>query len=88
MTATDTSLRVGLVGCGKMGLHHLAAIAKAPGANVVGIADPLADAAELKGLISGGRTNRRDVAALLEEARPDVVHIVTPPHTHSRSRGR
>ncbi len=44
----EATLRVGLVGCGKMGLHHLAAIAKAPGAKVVGIADPLADAADLK----------------------------------------
>ena len=32
MTAHNTTLRVGLVGCGKMGLHHLAAIAKAPAA--------------------------------------------------------
>ena len=82
MTAHNTTLRVGLVGCGKMGLHHLAAIAKAPGATVVGIADPLADAAELKGLIPADARLVPDVATLLKEARPDVVHIVTPPHTH------
>ena len=82
MTAHTTALRVGLVGCGKMGLHHLAAIAKAPGATVVGIADPLADAAELTGLIPADARVVPDVATLLKEARPDVVHIVTPPHTH------
>jgi predicted dehydrogenase/nucleoside-diphosphate-sugar epimerase len=65
-----------------MGLHHLAAIAKAPGATVVGIADPLADAAELKGLIPADARLVPDVATLLAEARPHVVHIVTPPHTH------
>ena len=47
MAQHDTTLRVGLVGCGKMGLHHLAAVAKVPGATVVGIADPLADAVEV-----------------------------------------
>ncbi len=82
MTQHNTTVRVGLVGCGKMGLHHLAAIAKAPGATVVGIADPLADVAELKGLIPADARIVADVAALLAEAKPDVVHIVTPPHTH------
>jgi predicted dehydrogenase/nucleoside-diphosphate-sugar epimerase len=83
MTQHDTTLRVGLVGCGKMGLHHLAAIAKAPGVSVVGIADPLADAEELKGLIPADARIVADLAALLTETRPDVVHIVTPPHTHA-----
>jgi predicted dehydrogenase/nucleoside-diphosphate-sugar epimerase len=82
MTQHDTTIRVGLVGCGKMGLHHLAAIAKAPGAKVVGIADPLADADDLKGLIPADARIVADVGALLAETRPDVVHVVTPPHTH------
>jgi predicted dehydrogenase/nucleoside-diphosphate-sugar epimerase len=82
MTQHDTTLRVGLVGCGKMGLHHLAAIARAPGAKVVGIADPLADAEDLKGLIPADARIVADVGALLAETRPAVVHVVTPPHTH------
>jgi predicted dehydrogenase/nucleoside-diphosphate-sugar epimerase len=65
-----------------MGLHHLAAIAKVADATVVGIADPLADAEELQGLIPSDARIVSDVGALLSEARPDVVHIVTPPHTH------
>jgi predicted dehydrogenase len=65
-----------------MGLHHLTAIARAPGAKVVGIADPLADTEELKGLIPEDARIVSDVGALLAETRPDVVHVVTPPHTH------
>jgi predicted dehydrogenase len=83
MTEHNTTLRVGLVGCGKMGLHHLAAIAKAPGATVVGVADPLADPVELKGFIPADARVVADVEALLTDTRPDVVHIVTPPHTHA-----
>ncbi len=82
MTAHTPTIRVGLIGCGKMGLHHLSAIAKVPGATVVGIADPVADAAELQGLIPADARLVPDVTTLLQEARPDVVHIVTPPHTH------
>jgi len=82
MTEHNRTLRVALVGCGKMGLHHLAAIAKAPGAKVVGIADPLANAEELKGLIPADARLVADVTTLLAETKPDVVHVVTPPHTH------
>jgi predicted dehydrogenase/nucleoside-diphosphate-sugar epimerase len=83
LTQQETILRVGLVGCGKMGLHHLAAIAKAPDARLVGIADPLADAEDLKGLIPADVRIVADVGALVAETRPDVVHIVTPPQTHA-----
>ena len=82
MTDHKTPLRVALVGCGKMGLHHLAAIKKTAGATLVGIADPLADADDLKDLIPRDATIFADVATMLKEARPDVAHIVTPPHTH------
>jgi predicted dehydrogenase/nucleoside-diphosphate-sugar epimerase len=82
MTDQKAPLRVVLVGCGKMGLHHLAAIKKTAGAMLVGIVDPLADADELKDLIPREARIFADVATMLEEARPDVAHIVTPPHTH------
>jgi len=58
-------LRVGLIGAGRMGRHHLKAVAASGVATVVGVADPSASREEL------GR------------AKPDVVHIVTPPATHA-----
>jgi predicted dehydrogenase/uncharacterized protein YbjT (DUF2867 family) len=82
MTKNSGTLRVGLAGCGKMGLHHAAAIARAPGARLVGVADPLVDRDDLKDLVPSDAVVVKDVAALLSEAQPDVVHIVTPPHTH------
>lgn len=82
MTEHNTPLRVGLVGCGKMGLHHLAAIKRTPGATLVGIVDPQADADELKDLIPQDARIFADLTTMLREARPEVAHIVTPPHTH------
>jgi predicted dehydrogenase/nucleoside-diphosphate-sugar epimerase len=76
-------LRVGLIGCGKMGMQHLKAIAQIPGATVVGIADPAASDDEIRPLLSTGTRIVPDAATLLQEIRPDVVHIVTPPATHA-----
>jgi predicted dehydrogenase/nucleoside-diphosphate-sugar epimerase len=82
MNDQSKPLRVALVGVGKMGLHHLAAITKTPGAVLIGIVDPLADAEELRELIPSDARIFRDLTTMLNDARPDVAHIVTPPHTH------
>lgn len=66
-----------------MGLHHLKAIAANPHANVVGIADPTADAEALRPLVPEDAVIMSTASELLERTRPDVVHIVTPPSTHA-----
>ena len=75
-------LRVGLIGSGKMGRHHLKAIAASSRAIVVGVADPAASADELASLLPDGAKVVSSAAELFTQARPDVVHIVTPPSTH------
>jgi predicted dehydrogenase/nucleoside-diphosphate-sugar epimerase len=76
-------LRVGLIGSGKMGQHHLKAIAASQLATVVGVADPAASPEELAAVLPAGAIVVRSAAELLGQARPDVVHIVTPPGTHA-----
>jgi predicted dehydrogenase/nucleoside-diphosphate-sugar epimerase len=76
-------LRVALFGCGRMGLQHLRAIASAGEAVVAGIADPALDRGALEGLLPPDAAVCADPAELLERARPDVVHVVTPPETHA-----
>lgn len=78
------TIRVGLIGCGKMGLAHLRAISRAGGAVVVGIADPAASAESLRPLVGPGVRIVATVDQLLKETSPDIVHIVTPPATHAR----
>lgn len=80
--ATGRTLRVALVGFGKMGRHHLKAIEASALATVVGVVDPAADAAELEPLLPKGAAVVPTLERLLERTRPDVVHIVTPPATH------
>ena len=76
-------IRVALVGCGKMGLQHLRAIGAVPGATVVGVADPAADEEALRDLLPADALVLGDALTLIERARPDVVHVVTPPATHT-----
>jgi predicted dehydrogenase len=75
-------LRVAIVGCGKIADAHAAVIQRIPGSEIVGVCDrePLM-AAQLQERfpVKGFYT---DVAALVREARPDVVHITTPPASH------
>jgi predicted dehydrogenase/nucleoside-diphosphate-sugar epimerase len=76
-------LRVGLIGFGKMGRHHLKAIAASSRGTVVGVADPVASPEELKPMLPEGAIVVGSAAELFERARPDVVHVVTPPMTHA-----
>lgn len=75
-------LRIGLIGAGKMGLQHVKAITALPGTRVIGVADPAADPARLGEVLPAGCQVVKTAAALLE-LKPDVVHIVTPPATHT-----
>jgi predicted dehydrogenase/nucleoside-diphosphate-sugar epimerase len=50
----------------------------------VGVADPAASEESLRPVVGRDALIVQSVRQLLEEARPDVVHIVTPPATHSR----
>ena len=75
-------LRVGIVGCGKIADSHAEQIQRIHGCEIVGVCDrePLMarqmyERFPVKGYFS-------DVQQLLEEARPQVVHITTPPESH------
>jgi predicted dehydrogenase/nucleoside-diphosphate-sugar epimerase len=83
LTGNGSRLRVGLIGFGKMGRHHLKAIADSSRATVVGVADPAASAEELKSVLPAEAIVVSSAEELFNRARPDVIHIVTPPSTHS-----
>jgi predicted dehydrogenase/nucleoside-diphosphate-sugar epimerase len=76
-------LRVGIIGCGKMGMQHLRAVKQARFAELVGVSDPVVDARDLEPILPSGVPVFSEAAELLRTARPDVVHVVTPPSTHA-----
>ncbi len=75
-------LRVGIVGCGKIADAHASQIVRIRGCEIVGVCDrePLM-AQQLYERFPVHRCFS-DVNALIDEARPHVVHITTPPASH------
>ena len=75
-------LRVGVIGCGIIAETHLPYIRKA-GGEIVGLADlSLVQANDLADRFAVQRIYRT-ARELIEAETPDVVHVLTPPHTHA-----
>lgn len=76
-------LKVAVIGCGKMGQHHMKAIKSLGFADIIAVADPKPNMDKLKGIVGEGTVIFSDPVEMLERTRPDVVHIVTPPSSHA-----
>jgi predicted dehydrogenase len=75
-------LRVGVIGCGKIAETHLPYVRKA-GGDLVGLADvSLVQANDLADRFAVQRVYRT-ARELLDAEKPEVVHVLTPPHTHA-----
>ncbi|MCI0450820.1 MAG: Gfo/Idh/MocA family oxidoreductase [Candidatus Latescibacteria bacterium] len=74
-------VRVGLVGAGYVAAHHLRALNALPFVDVVGICDR--DRARAEALAKRFRVGAvyTDLASMAS-AKPDVIHILTPPESH------
>lgn len=75
-------MKVAIIGCGKIADEHAAAIRLMPGAEICAVCDT-------EELMAGQLAERlgiqryfTDASELLKVARPDVVHITTPPQGH------
>lgn len=77
------TLRIAVVGAGKMGRHHALAVGRLPEtAKLVAVADSSPEFSTALGQELGVPAYT-DVRTMMREARPDVVHVVTPPGTHA-----
>lgn len=82
--ADDRSLRVVIAGAGKMARHHAAAVgASEVPARVVGVADPSPAARKAMLEVVPEAREFDGLAEALAELALDVVHVCTPPSTHS-----
>lgn len=75
-------LKVAIIGCGKIADEHAWSILSIEGCKIVGVCDrEELMARQFADRFRVGQTFD-DLDALLEKARPDVVHITTPPQSH------
>ncbi|HEY2123446.1 MAG TPA: Gfo/Idh/MocA family oxidoreductase [Chthoniobacterales bacterium] len=75
-------LRIAIVGCGKIADQHLQAIHRIPGCQIASLCDKELLMARQLGERFGISKCFSDLAKMLEETAPDVVHITTPPQGH------
>jgi predicted dehydrogenase len=75
-------LKVAIVGCGKIADDHVEQIRRISNCQITAVCDlELLMARQLSERISI-KHHFSDVAEMLEVARPDVVHVTTPPQSH------
>jgi predicted dehydrogenase len=75
-------LRVAIIGCGKIADQHMQACGRIAGCEVVALCDREILMARQLGERFGIAACFADAAEMLRIARPDVVHITTPPQGH------
>lgn len=84
-TPSRRPLRIGVVGGGRMGQHHIRAIQRLTHwGTLVGIADPAEAVREQLPTIAPQARTFPSLDAMLAAESIDVLHICTAPHTHER----
>ncbi|MBL8848860.1 MAG: Gfo/Idh/MocA family oxidoreductase [Planctomycetaceae bacterium] len=84
MQPLQQPLRIALIGCGQIADAHLQEIAKLRCARAVAVCDLHRDLAYQAGARFGIEAIYNDHRRMLQEVRPDIVHVTTPAHTHHR----
>src|SRR5882762_1341169 len=75
-------LKVAIVGCGKIADSHASQIQRIPGCEIVAVCDREPLMASQLCERSHAKQHFSDLHEMLKQARPDVVHITTPPESH------
>jgi myo-inositol 2-dehydrogenase/D-chiro-inositol 1-dehydrogenase len=76
-------LGIALLGAGRMGMTHAAALPAIPGVRVVAVADPIEDAREAARWASGAARAYADPAEAIHDTEVDAVIVATPTPTHA-----
>src|SRR5919106_6630881 len=80
--STSRTLRVALVGCGKIADQHVLAINRIPDCQIVAICDQELLMARQLGERFGISECFSGLEEMLQASSPDVVHIPRPPQSH------
>lgn len=75
-------LRVAIIGCGKIADSHASQIGRIKGCEIVGVCDREPLMAHQLAKRFPIKKDFSSLTQLLDESRPDVVHITTPPQGH------
>ena len=81
--AKKGALRCAIIGCGAIAYEHLPFATQSPAASLVALCDRSPAMAQAAAAHFQTRAPiHTDAARMLEEVRPDIVHVLTPPDSH------
>jgi len=75
-------MKVGIVGCGQIADAHIQSVARIKEATTVAVCDLSIHLAEQAAKRFGIENFYTDIKQMIQEQKPDVIHITTPPNTH------
>jgi predicted dehydrogenase len=78
-----TRLRAAVIGCGAIAHEHLPYLSSSPRVELAAVCDSSKATASFMRDRFRAQACFTDAASMLAEVRPDVVHVLTPPQTHS-----
>ena len=76
-------IKAATIGCGAISVEHLKYLSASPLVELVAVCDVSKAAAEFARDRFGAAAASVDGQAMLAQVRPDVVHVLTPPHHHA-----
>ncbi|MDB5302244.1 MAG: oxidoreductase domain protein [Phycisphaerales bacterium] len=77
-------LRAAVIGTGKISEEHLRFLGADPHVTLAAVCDLSPSLAKYAVARFGAQQAFTDSSQMLADARPDVVHVLTPPHTHAK----
>lgn len=77
----NSKIRLGIIGCGRMGITHFSIINSFPNVEVVAVADPSSFVLMMAGKYLQVKTFK-DYEDLLAGSKPDAILVCTPPDQH------
>jgi predicted dehydrogenase len=79
-----TKLKAAVIGTGAISKEHLSFLSKSERAHLASVCDLSKVSARYAAQRFGADSTYTDYRQMLDEIKPDIVHILTPPHTHKR----
>ena len=80
--AASDGLTVAVIGTGIIAQQHLQFLRDESSVDLAGVCDLSAAMANHVAATFGARSTYTDYRRMLKEVQPDVVHVLTPAHTH------
>lgn len=76
-------MKIGIVGCGTAVKYHIPGLQRINKTEIIGVCDVIGEKAKTVANEYGIKNSYTDLTKMVEEQKPDVIHVLTPWDTHA-----